>query len=112
MRTWLRSVLDEILEGYGKTNPVTPRPAWSWTPNLTSASSRGLRLRLEGAREDRHLFKPVGASADDCLFQQLVRIRSEAQDPEAKDERWLYDPLSRARPSFLQTERLDRGSRF
>jgi hypothetical protein len=60
-------------------------------------------------RDDGHLIKP---SADHASFEQLVRIVNEAQEHDAEDERRLYDPMPRARPSFPQREQLDPGSRF
>ena len=75
-----------------------------------------LRRELEPAalprareRNDAHLMKPIGPSADTALFEELVRIVNEAQERDPKDERRLYDPTPSARPS--QRGRLDPGSR-
>jgi len=50
----------------------------------------------ERERDDGHLVKPIGPSADAALFEQLVRIVNEAQERDAEDERRLYDPAPRA----------------
>jgi hypothetical protein len=53
-------------------------------------------LPKERERDDRHLVKPIGQSADRALFEQLVRIVNEAQERDAEDERRL-DRLTHGR---------------
>jgi hypothetical protein len=69
--------------------------------------------RLQGReRDDGHLIKPIGPSADKALFEQLVRIVNEAQERDAEDERRLYGARAVTWPSLAQRGRLDPGSRF
>jgi hypothetical protein len=72
--------------------------------------SRPAALPRARERDDGHLIKPIGASADIALFEQLVRVVNEAQERDAEDERRLYRPMLGAWRS--QRERLDPGSRF
>jgi hypothetical protein len=51
----------------------------------------GLRRRRE--RDDGHLVKPTGSSADFDSVEELIRIVSEAQERDAEDERRLYHPM-------------------
>jgi len=67
-------------------------------------------LPRERGRDGGHLVRPIGASADIALFEQLVRVVNEAQERDAEDERRLYRPMLGAWRS--QRERLDPGSRF
>jgi hypothetical protein len=46
-------------------------------------------LSRKRGRDDEHLFKPIGPSADVALFEQLVRVVNEAQERDAEDERRL-----------------------
>jgi hypothetical protein len=61
-------------------------------------------LRRWRERDDGHLVKPAGPLAD---IELLGRIVNEAQERDAEDERRLYDPMLRDRPSF-QRRRPDR----
>jgi hypothetical protein len=67
---------------------------------------------LPRERDDGHLIKPIGPSADRALFEELVRIVNEAQNRDAEDERRLYHRVLGASSSFSRRERLDPGSRF
>jgi hypothetical protein len=67
---------------------------------------------LPRERDDGHLIKPIGPSADRALFEELVRIVNEAQERDAEDERRLYSPIPVAMPSRSKRGRLDPGSRF
>jgi hypothetical protein len=48
---------------------------------------------LTRERDDGHLIKPIGSSADNALFEQLVRIVNEAHERDAEDERRLNRPM-------------------
>ena len=109
MRTW-RSVINAIL---GKVSGKTSRPDTASRMAMDadfshSRTTPGVLPSRE--RDDGHLFKSIGSSADAALFEQLVRIVNEAQERDAEDERRLYHPMPGAWPS--QRERLDPGSRF
>jgi hypothetical protein len=67
---------------------------------------------LPRERDDGHLIKPIGTSADRALFEQLVRIVNEAQERDAEDEHQLYSPMPVAVPSRSKRGHLDPGSRF
>jgi hypothetical protein len=114
MRTWLRSVVDAML---------------GWVPGRTGGADTATRMAMDAdfsyhreprattlpqarGRDDEHLFKPVGPSADVALFEQLVRAVNEAQERDAEDERRLYRPRANARSSPSRRGRLDPGSRF
>jgi hypothetical protein len=43
--------------------------------------------------------------ADVDPLDELLRIVNEAQERDAEDERQLYDPMLRERPSFFQRRR-------
>ena len=66
----------------------------------------GLRRRRE--RDDGHLVKPTGSSADIDPVEELIRVVSEAQERDAEDERRLYHPMRGDRPSSFQRRRPDR----
>jgi hypothetical protein len=51
-------------------------------------------------RDDGHLVKPAGPLADLDPLEELIRVANEAQERDAEDERRLYDPMLRDRPSF------------
>jgi hypothetical protein len=96
MRTWLRSGIDAIL---GKVPGKSSRPDTATRMEMDAGFSdrhestpAGLRRWRE--RDDGHLVKPAGPLAD------IVRIVNEAQERDAEDERRLYDPMLRDRPSF------------
>jgi hypothetical protein len=46
-----------------------------------------------------HLVKPAGTLAEVEFLEELIRIVNEAQKRDAEDERRLYDPMLRDRPS-------------
>jgi hypothetical protein len=46
--------------------------------------------------------------ADIDLLEELIRIVNEAQQRDAEDERRLYDPMLRDRPSSFPRRRADR----
>jgi hypothetical protein len=58
-------------------------------------------LSDEDRRDNEHLVKPIGLSADNALFEQLVRIINEAQERDAEDERRLCGPIRVAESSLL-----------
>src|ERR1700677_2759107 len=114
MRTWLSSLVNAILGRIpGKISRLDTA-----TRMAVDAAFRYLReprppaLPRERGRNDGHLVKPIGPSADKALFEQLVRTVNEAQECDAEDERRLYDPMPGAWPSLSQRGRLDPGSRF
>ena len=96
--------------------PRRPRPKDTATRMAMGANFSYRRQpkppALPGAceRDDRHLVKPIGSSADNALFEQLVRVVNEAQERDVEDERRLYRPMPGAWRS--QRERFDPGSRF
>ena len=112
MRTWLRSVVDVILDRVpGKKS--RPDTATKMMIDADFSLRREQRARVPARKRERndgHLIKPIGSLADAALFEQLVRIVNEEHD--AEDERRLYDPMPRAWSSFPQPERLDPGSKF
>ena len=108
MRTWFRSVIDTVLGRVpGKTSRLDTATRMVMDADFSDGSSS-----MPRARDDGHLIKPIGPSADRALFEQLVRIVNEAQERDAEDERRLYDPMPGAWPSLSQRGRLDPGSRF
>jgi hypothetical protein len=114
MRTWLRSVVDTMLGRVpGKTSRLdtATRMAMGADFNYRDKPKSPARPR-DRERDDVHLIKPIGASADIALFEQLVRIVNEAQERDAEDERRLYSPIPVAMPSRSKRGRLDPGSRF
>jgi hypothetical protein len=109
MQTWLRSIVDAIL---GRVPGKTSRPDTATRMAIDADFSDrresmppGLRRWRE--RDDGHLVKPAEPLADVDLLEELIRIVNEAQERDAKDERRLYDPMLRERPSF-QRRRPDR----
>ena len=56
-------------------------------------------------RDDRHLLKTSDPLADVDLLEELIRIVNKAQERDAEDERRLYYPMLRDRPSFFQGRR-------
>jgi hypothetical protein len=102
MRTWLRSGIDAIL---GRVPGKTSRPDTATRmamdadfSDLDESMPRGLRCWRE--RDDGHLVKPAGPLADVDPLEELIRVVNEAQKRDAEDERRLYDPMLRDRPSF------------
>lgn len=108
MPTWLRSVVDTILGKVpGKTSRLDTATRMMIDADFSLCrESKPLPLPRERKRDDRHLVKPIASSADIALFEQLVRVVNEAQEPDAEDERRLYDPMRGGRPSSYQ-RRLD-----
>ena len=114
MRTWLRSLFN-VISGKvpGKTSRLDTATRMMIDADFSLRREvKPTALPRSRDRDDSHLFKPIGAPADAALFEQLVQIVNEAQERDAEDERRLYDPMPRARPSFPQREQLDPGSRF
>jgi hypothetical protein len=56
-------------------------------------------------RDDRRLVKRAEPLGDVDPLNELIRIVNEAQERDAEDERRLYDPMLRDRPSFFQRRR-------
>ena len=114
MRVWLRSIVDAIVGRVrGKTSRLDAATRMAMAADFSDRHASTLRgLPRSRGRDDEHLNKPIGASADIALFEQLVRIVNEAQERDAEDEHRLYDPMPRARPSLSQRERLDPGLQF
>jgi hypothetical protein len=109
MRTWLRSLVNAVL---GKVPGKTSRPDTATRMAMDADLSdrresmpNGLRRQRE--RDDGHLVKPAGSSADIDPLQELIRVVSEAQERDAEDELRLYHPMRGDRPSF-QRRRPDR----
>ena len=87
MRTWLRSVVDTILGKVpGKTSRLDTATRMAMVADF-NARHASMARGLPGERDDGHLIKPIGPSADRALFEQLVRIVNEAQERDAEDER-------------------------
>jgi hypothetical protein len=109
MRTWLRSVLNAIL---GKVPGKTSRPDTATRMAMDAdlsdrqESPHGLRRRRE--RDDGHLVKPTGSSADIDPVEELIRVVSEAQERDAEDELRLYHPMRADPPSPFQRRRPNR----
>jgi hypothetical protein len=112
MRTWFRSVVDTMLGRVpGKTSRLDTATRMVMDADFSDRYPLMPRA-LPRERDDGHLIKPIGPSADRALFEQLVRIVNEAQERDAEDERRLYNPMPGAWPSLSQRGRLDPGSRF
>jgi hypothetical protein len=62
-------------------------------------------LRRWRERDDRHLVKRAGSSADVDPLEELIRVVNEAQERDAEDERRLHHPMRGDRPSFFQRRR-------
>ena len=111
MPTWLRSLVNAVL---GKLPGKTSRPDTATRMMIDADFSdrqesmpHGLRRQRE--RDDGHLVKPTGPSADmDPLDEELIRVVNEAQERDAEDERRLYHPMCRNRPSSFQHRRPNR----
>ena len=111
MRTWLRSLLNAIL---GKVPGKTSRPDTATRMAMDAdlcdrqeSMPHGLRRRRE--RDDGHLVKPTGPSAEIDPVEELIRVVSEAQERDAEDELRLYHPMRGDRPSSFPRRRPDRG---
>jgi hypothetical protein len=114
MRTWLRSVVDTILARVpAKTSRLDTATRMAMDADFSyRREPKATSTPGERGRNDEHLLKPIEASADIALFEQLVRVVNEAQEHDAEDARRLYRSMPRARPSLSQRQRLDPGSRF
>ena len=66
----------------------------------------GLRRRRE--RDDAHLVKPTGSSADIDPLEELTHVVNEAQERDAEDELRLYHPMRADPPSPFQRWRPNR----
>jgi hypothetical protein len=110
MRTWLRSVVNAILGKVpGKTSRLdtATRKAMHADFSYRSGPTPAVQRRWR-ERDDQHLVKSADRLADVDLLQELIRIVNEAQELDAEDERRLYDPIFRDRPSPFQRRRPDR----
>jgi hypothetical protein len=110
MRVWLRSVVD-VIRGRvpGKISRLDTATRMAMDADFSyRREPKATATPRERGRDDEHLLKPIGASADITLFEELVRVVNEAQERDAEDERRLYRPMPGAWPS--QRERLDPGS--
>jgi len=102
MWTWLSSVLDAILGRVpGKTGRLDTATRMATDADFSDrheSVTPGLRRCRE--RDDGHLIKSADHFAHIDLLEELIRIVNEAQKRDAEDERRLYDPMVRERPSF------------
>jgi hypothetical protein len=107
MRTWLRSLVNAILGKIpGKTDRLDTATRMAMDADLSDCHEsmpHGLRRRRE--RDDGHLVKPTGSSADIDPLEELIRVINEAQDRDAEDERCLYHPMCDDQPSSFQRRR-------
>ena len=110
MRTWLRSLVNAILGKVpGKTSRLDTATRMAMDADLSDwheSMPHGLRRRRE--RDDGHLVKPAGPSADIDPLEALIRDVSEAQERDAEDELRLYHPMRGDRPSSFHRRRPDR----
>jgi hypothetical protein len=114
MRTWLRSLVNAIVGKVpGKNSRLDTATRMAMDADFSDRREPTLpEPPRQRERDDRHLVKPIGQSADIALFEQLVRVINEAQDRDAEDERRLYGPMRVAGPSLRKQGRMDPGSRF
>src|SRR3984957_8600617 len=109
MRTWLRSLVNAILGKVpGKTSRLDTATRMAMDADLGDcheSTPHGLRPQRE--RDDGHLVKSIGSSADFDPVEELIRVVSEAQERDAEDERRLYHPTRGDRPSSFQRRRPD-----
>jgi hypothetical protein len=101
MRIWLRSLVNVILGKVpGKTSQLDTATRMMIDADFSlRRESRPRSLPRSRDRDDNHLFKPIGASTDAALFEQLVQIVNEAQERDVQDERRLYQPMRGAQSS-------------
>ena len=105
MRAWLRSVVGAILGRVpGKTGRPDTATRMAMDADLSYRRNRSPSWR---ERDDQDLRKTPGPLADIDLLEELIRIVNKAQERDAEDERRLYDPMLRDRPSFFQGRRPD-----
>jgi hypothetical protein len=104
MWAWPRSVVNAILGKVpGKTGRLDTATRKAADTDFSDRDKpRPPALPRTRERDDGHLFKPIGSSADIALFEQLVRIVNEAQERDAEDERRLYSPMPVAGPSQVR----------
>ena len=110
MRTWLRSLANAIVgKVAGKTSRLDTATRMAMDADLSDGHEsmpHGLRRWRE--RDDGHLVKPTGSSADIDPLEELIRVVNEAQERDAEDERLLYHPMRGDRRSSFQRRRPNR----
>ena len=110
IRARLRCLVNAILGKVpGKTSRLDTATRMAMDADLSDCHEsmpHGLRHRRE--RDDGHLAKPTGPSADLDPLEALIRVVSEAQERDAEDELRLYHPTRGDRPSSFQRRRPDR----
>ena len=110
IRARLRSLVNAILGKVpGKTSRLDTATRMAMDADLSDCREsmpHGLRLRRE--RDDGHLVKPTGSSADIDPLEELIRVVNEAQERDAEDELRLYHPMCGNRPSSFQRRRPNR----
>jgi hypothetical protein len=83
MHALLRAVVDKILGRVpGKTNRPDTATRMAMDADL-NARHASMPRGLPRERDDGHLIKPTGPSADNALFEQLVHIVNEAHERDA-----------------------------
>ena len=108
MLAWLHSVVDAILGRVpGKPSRLDAATRMAMDADFHRSEPTPPSLRPWRERDDQHLVKPADPLADIGLLQELIRIVNEAQEHDAQDERRLYDPMLRDRPSFFRRRRPD-----
>ena len=110
MPTWLRSLVNAVVGKVpGKTSRLDTATRMAMDADFSNPRERTPpEPPRKRERDDRHLVKLIGPSADTESFEQLVRIVNEAQDRDAEDKRQLYHPMSGAWPMSLQRRPPDR----
>jgi hypothetical protein len=110
MRTLLRSLINAILGKVpSKTSRLDTATRMAMDADFSDCHEsmpHGMRLRRE--RDDGHLVKPTGSSADIDPLEELIRVINETQEHDAEDERRLYHPMCGDRPSSFQRRRPNR----
>ena len=110
IRARLHSLVNAILGKVpGKTSRLDTATSMAMDADLIDREEsmrHGLRRRCE--RDDGHLVKPTGSSADIDPVEELIRVVREAQERDAEDERRLYHPMRGDRPSSFHRRRPDR----
>jgi hypothetical protein len=110
MPTWLRSLVNAFLGKVpGKTSRLDTATRMAMDADFSDRQEsmpHGLRRRRE--RDDGHLVKLTGPSADIAPVEELIRVVSEAQERDAEDELRLYYPMRGDRPPSFQRRRPDR----
>jgi hypothetical protein len=110
MPTWLGSLVNAFLGKVpGKTSRLDIATRMAMDADFSDRQEsmpHGLRSRRE--RDDGHLVKPTGSSADLDPVEEPIRVVSEAQGRDAEDELRLYHPMGGDRPSSFQRRRPNR----